>query len=91
VISTRKFAIPEIVDDGRTGLLLDDSPNPDSLARAMSCLLEMTDDYQRMRAAAWAKARSVHSREKFEERLRCLQETVNGAILQTTSLKLQDC
>lgn len=91
VISTRKFAIPEIVDDGRTGLLLDDSPNPDSLRRAMSRLLEMTDDYQQMRAAAWAKARSMHSREKFDERLCSLQETGNGAILRTTSLKLQDC
>jgi glycosyltransferase involved in cell wall biosynthesis len=91
VISTRKFAIPEIVDDGRTGLLLDDLPNPDSLARAMSRLLEMTDDYQQMRAAAWAKARSIHSREKFEERLCSLQETGNGAGLRTTSLKLQDC
>jgi glycosyltransferase involved in cell wall biosynthesis len=69
VISTRKFAIPEIVDDGRTGLLLDESPDSDSLTRAMSRLLEMTDDYQQMRVAAWAKARAMHSRRRFEERL----------------------
>jgi glycosyltransferase involved in cell wall biosynthesis len=69
VISSRKFAIPEIVDDGRTGLLLEESPDPDSLASAMSRLLEMTDEYTRMRAAAWTKARAMHSRQRFEERL----------------------
>jgi glycosyltransferase involved in cell wall biosynthesis len=69
VISTRKFAIPEIVDDGQTGLLLDESPDSDSLARAMSRLLEMTDEYHRMRAAAWAKARAMHARKRFGERL----------------------
>jgi len=69
VISTRKFAIPEIVDDGRTGLLLDESPDSDSLTRAMTRLLEMTVEYQGMRAAAWAKARAMHSRKRFEERL----------------------
>jgi glycosyltransferase involved in cell wall biosynthesis len=69
VISTRKFAIPEIVDDGRTGLLLEESPSPVTLARVMSRLLEMTDEYRQMRASAWAKARAMHSREHFEELL----------------------
>ena len=69
VISTRKFAIPEIVDDRSTGLLLDDSKNPGVLAGAMSQLLEASDDYQRMREAAWAKSRGQYSRERFEERL----------------------
>ena len=77
VISTRKFAIPEIVDDRNTGFLLDDSPNPSALAEAMSRTLERTDEYPRMREAAWAKARGLHSREQFEERLRsCLGQVV---------------
>ncbi len=69
VISTRKFAIPEIVDDRKTGFLLDDSPNPSALAEAMSQILERSDEYPKMREAAWAKARGLHSKERFEERL----------------------
>ena len=76
VISTRKFAIREIVDDGRTGLLLDE-PDRDSLARVMSRLLTMTNEYQQMRAAAWAKAREMHSRERFEE---CLGSYVSHSV-----------
>src|SRR5437868_2443406 len=61
VISTRRFAIPEIVDDGRTGFLLDDSADPVALAGTMSRMLERTDEYGQMREAAWAKARGQHS------------------------------
>jgi len=76
VISTRSFAIPEIVDHGNTGLLLDAPYDPAALATAMSHVLEMTDQYVEMRSAAWAKARSVHTRERFEERLLSLCESV---------------
>jgi glycosyltransferase involved in cell wall biosynthesis len=69
VISWRKFAIPEIVDDRRTGILLDESRDSRTLARAMLCLREMTGEYQQMRTAAWAKGRAAHSRKQFEERL----------------------
>jgi glycosyltransferase involved in cell wall biosynthesis len=69
VISSRRFAIPEIVDDGRTGILLDDSADPAALASTMCRMLERTDEYQQMRRAAWLKARRQHSREGFEERL----------------------
>jgi glycosyltransferase involved in cell wall biosynthesis len=69
VISTCKFAIPELIDDGRTGLLLDASPHPNLVASAMNWMLEHADEYQRMREAAWAKARAQHSRKQFEERL----------------------
>jgi glycosyltransferase involved in cell wall biosynthesis len=69
VISTRRFAIPEIVVHGSTGLLIDDSSSRNELASAMSSMLEMTDEYIHMREAAWAKARATHSREQFETRL----------------------
>ena len=68
VISTRKFAIPEIIDDGRTGLLLDDS-SPSSVASAMSWMLEHTSEYQEMRKAAWGKSRLQHSKTQFEARM----------------------
>lgn len=69
VISTRRFAIPEIVEHERTGFLVDDPPTPDALAVAMSHILEMTVTYPQMRQGAWAKARSMHSREQFEQRM----------------------
>jgi glycosyltransferase involved in cell wall biosynthesis len=69
VISTRKFAIPELIEDGHTGLLLDASPQPSLVARAMNWMLEHPNEYQRMREAAWAKTRGQHSRKQFEERL----------------------
>lgn len=69
VISTRKFAIPEIIDDGRTGLLLDDPSQPSAVAGAMNWMLEHENEYQQMRDAAWAKVRRHHSREQFEETL----------------------
>jgi glycosyltransferase involved in cell wall biosynthesis len=69
VISARRFAIPEIVDNESTGFLLDGSSDPITLAGVMSRVLERTDEYRQMRAAAWLKARRQHSREGFEERL----------------------
>ncbi len=68
VISTRKFAIPEVIDDRHTGLLLDDS-SPGSVASAMSWMLDQTSEYQEMRKAAWGKARLQHSKAQFEARM----------------------
>jgi glycosyltransferase involved in cell wall biosynthesis len=69
VISSRKFGIPELVDDGRTGLLLDDPSQAAMVASAMRWMLEHTDEYRQMREAAWSKARELHSKRKFEQRL----------------------
>jgi glycosyltransferase involved in cell wall biosynthesis len=68
VISARKFAIPEIVDDGCTGLLLDHL-HSSTVASAMHWMLEHRGQYQQMRKAAWEKARREHSRQQFEHRL----------------------
>jgi glycosyltransferase involved in cell wall biosynthesis len=68
IISIRRFAIPEIVEDQRTGILLNDSPTPVSFASAMSRMLEMKLEYSEMRQAARAKA-CMHTREQFEKRL----------------------
>lgn len=69
VISSRRFAIPELVDDGRTGLLLDDPSQVDAVTAAMNWMLEHEVEYRQMRQAAWAKAHQLHSRLRFEERL----------------------
>jgi glycosyltransferase involved in cell wall biosynthesis len=69
VISSRQFAIPELVDDGLSGLLLDDSSQVDAIASAMTWMLEHEDEYRQMRQAAWMKSRSQHSKRKFDKRL----------------------
>jgi glycosyltransferase involved in cell wall biosynthesis len=69
VISSKSFAIPELVDDGITGLLLDAPSKVSAVADAMNWMIEDGDRYQHMREAAWAIARGRHSRERFEERL----------------------
>jgi glycosyltransferase involved in cell wall biosynthesis len=67
-ISSRRFAIPEVVQDGRTGLLLDDPSQVDAVASAMNWMLEADEQYLRMRHAVWAKAHGQHSKRRFEER-----------------------
>jgi glycosyltransferase involved in cell wall biosynthesis len=76
VIASRRFAIPEIVDDGRTGLLLDDPADAGEVARAMTWMLEHPD-YPAMRKAAWIRGRERHTRARFEDRLRA---TVSAAL-----------
>jgi glycosyltransferase involved in cell wall biosynthesis len=63
----RRFAIPELVDDGRTGILLDDS-NPEVLSHAMRWTLDRPKDYRQMRVAVWKKMRSQYSRQRFADR-----------------------
>jgi len=76
-ISSRRFAIPELIDHMRTGILLDDPSHANSVAAAMNWMLEHEDEYQQMRKAAWTKARGQHSKRLFEERLlSCLREVV---------------
>jgi glycosyltransferase involved in cell wall biosynthesis len=70
-IASRRFAIPEIVDNGRTGLLLDDPADAGEVARAMAWMLEHPD-YPAMRKAAWIKAREAHTKAGFEHRLRSM-------------------
>lgn len=80
VISTRGFAIPEIVEDGRTGLLLDDPTDTDAVAAAMNWMLEASTGYAVMRCKAWEKSRDMYSKERFEERLlACVDAALNEA------------
>ena len=77
VISSRRFAIPELVDDGRTGILVDDPARADLVAGAMRTMLGDDAAYLRMRAAARTKARTQFSRQRFEARLLdCVDEVL---------------
>jgi glycosyltransferase involved in cell wall biosynthesis len=55
VVATRLFALPEIVEDGVTGLLV--APDDDELATALSALLDDDDLRRRMGEAGRAVAR----------------------------------
>ena len=70
-ISSRKFAIPEIVDDGRTGVLLNDPTDASEVAKAMTRILE-DPSYPLMRQRAWNKGREMHTKRRFEEKLRAM-------------------
>lgn len=69
VVASRRFAIPEIVHDGLTGLLIDDPTDAEAVAAAMASLLEYDDKYRIMRRAAWEKSHSELSKFLFESRL----------------------
>jgi glycosyltransferase involved in cell wall biosynthesis len=67
-IASRKFAIPELVDDGRSGILLDNPRDASELADAMRSILSSDNGYIGMRNEAWRKAREEHSKKVFERR-----------------------
>lgn len=69
VIASNRFAIPEIVDHGRTGLLVEDPTNCGQVAEAMIQMLQDETAYCAMRRAAWDKARRDHLKVHFENRL----------------------
>jgi glycosyltransferase involved in cell wall biosynthesis len=56
VIGTKTGGIPDLVDDGRTGILVPPS-DPEALAQALRRLLESADLRERMSAAARSKSK----------------------------------
>ena len=56
VIGSRRGAIPEIIDDGLNGMLVEDPEDAESLARHIVALLEDHDRRREMGAAARRKA-----------------------------------
>jgi glycosyltransferase involved in cell wall biosynthesis len=68
-IASRAFAIPELIDDGKTGLLLDDPSCVDAIAEAMAWLIERPEEYAAMRRAAWSKAHRHFTKERFQNTL----------------------
>ncbi len=54
VLATRKGGLPEIVQDGVTGFLLDDAKNPGAFARRLDELLNDTARLEAVRQSARA-------------------------------------
>jgi len=69
-ISSRISAIPEIVEDGKTGILLDAPPSIDSVATAMEQLLDNDTEYRSIRRAAREKMCTEFSEAAFQSRVR---------------------
>jgi glycosyltransferase involved in cell wall biosynthesis len=70
-IASDRFAIPELVDHGVTGILLDDI-SIDSVAGAMNSMLENEPQYLQMRRHARAKVTRQYSKAVFNQRMRAL-------------------
>lgn len=68
-ISSRRFAIPELIEHRESGILLDDPASVAEVAGAMAALLEGDSSYRAMRGAVWQRCRSVHTKARYEERL----------------------
>jgi glycosyltransferase involved in cell wall biosynthesis len=68
-VSVRRFAIPELVLDGQTGVLLEGPVEPFELARAIEDLLASPDAYRRMRANAFSFAREHFNWDRIGERM----------------------
>jgi glycosyltransferase involved in cell wall biosynthesis len=64
-IASRAFAIPELVEAGQTGVLLDNPADPAELAAAMAALLDHPG-YAGLRANALRRARAEHGKDRFE-------------------------
>ena len=79
VISSRRFAIPELVSDGVNGLLVDDPSNVAEIRNAMANLLNDMA-YEPMRKAAWMKARGDYSSQRFESRLAEEIKSINTSL-----------
>jgi glycosyltransferase involved in cell wall biosynthesis len=67
-IASNRFAIPELVDHGATGILLDDL-SVSGVADAMTWILENESRYRQMRMNARAKATRCYSKSAFEAEL----------------------
>ncbi|MDX1630540.1 MAG: glycosyltransferase family 4 protein [Thermoanaerobaculia bacterium] len=78
VVATRAGGIPEIVEDGRTGLLV--SPgDPDQLAEALARLSECPELARRLGEAGRERARERFSLEAWRHRLLSLYEEILDA------------
>lgn len=70
-IASNRFAIPELIDSGVTGILLDD-PSAGTVADAMNWMLENELAYQDMRRRARIKAVTQYSKAAFAAKIRDL-------------------
>ncbi|MBX5441180.1 MAG: glycosyltransferase [Solirubrobacteraceae bacterium] len=76
VVATRVGGIPEIVDDGVTGLLVDPPPRADAVAAALGALLADPQRRARMGAAARERFATRFTAESWARRCRAVYDAV---------------
>ncbi|WP_269540972.1 glycosyltransferase family 4 protein [Cerasicoccus fimbriatus] len=74
-ISVNKFGIPELIIDGRTGILLDAPVSPDALATQIETLIQDRPRYMAMREEARAHALGNHTWGAIGDRLADVMST----------------
>lgn len=77
-IASSVFAIPEIVQDGMSGVLLKHHGSIEEIATSISKLLADRESYTRMRGNVWQWTRKEYSRERFELRFAELLAAIPG-------------
>lgn len=68
-VTVNRFAIPELVLDGQTGVLLEPPVDPAELAAAIDRLIAAPEDYRRLRANAFTFARERFDWNRIGERM----------------------
>jgi len=68
-ISTKRYAIPELVKNEVSGLLLDDPTDVSALVKAMETILQQNQKYLQMRKEARSHMLGYYTREAFQHRL----------------------
>jgi glycosyltransferase involved in cell wall biosynthesis len=74
VIAARRGMLPEIIENNREGIIIDDSP--ENLADAMMTLIENPDIRQAMGQHALQKARAEFDLEKQTKKIDAIYEEV---------------
>jgi glycosyltransferase involved in cell wall biosynthesis len=88
VVATRIAAVPEIVQDGQTGLLVPPG-DPAALAHAIRVLIDSAALRRRMGEAAFDRASSLWTIDRYASRLASVVDGIGEGRLQRLSLAAQ--
>lgn len=74
-ITVNQFALPELVQHQKTGILLPYLPSPEDISKAVSALIEDQNTYKTMREATWQFNRNQYSWQSIGAQLKEIIET----------------
>jgi glycosyltransferase involved in cell wall biosynthesis len=68
-VSVRAFAIPELIEHEKSGILLEPPATPEAIAGALRCWMSDRQTYLSMRRRAQSNFREHFSRDRFQQRI----------------------
>ena len=68
-VSVRAFAIPELIEHEKSGILLEPPATPEAIAGALRCWMRNRETYLSMRRKAQSNFRERFSRDRFQQRI----------------------